>query len=327
MTQSIMIVDDSRAIQAIIKRTIDAGGYGAATIHAVSSGHAALAAVESLCPDLVITDWHMPGMSGLELLQTLRQVRGQQIKVGLVTTEMCPDLLRQARDNGAEFILHKPFADAELLDSIRRAVGPPGGAAPAPASAGTASAASAISSAGAATDPVPATDTANPSTGSSTAQARASAALTKVLAKTLGPIKFRLVDLAPPPLNQLSSKLLLGLYSLGTTHSAHALGLVDLASVCMLGGGAMGYQPSQVRPAIAAASATQLMVEHATAFMREAAVALAQEGGEVPVMSRGTMVSRELGKLQDALQRSQLTLGFKLSVPGYGEGRLIFVLL
>ena len=137
MTQSFLIVDDSRAIQAIIKRSIAAAGYETASVQSASNGQAALDALERMTPDLLITDWHMPGMSGLELIQVVKQTRGDQIQVGLVTTEVSPDMLRQARDSGAAFILQKPFNDAELLESIRRIVGPPRqGGKPASAAAG-----------------------------------------------------------------------------------------------------------------------------------------------------------------------------------------------
>ena len=66
--QQFIVVDDSRAIQAIICRAITGAGYHKDSVHAVSSGLEALALLGELQPDLIITDWHMPGISGLELV-------------------------------------------------------------------------------------------------------------------------------------------------------------------------------------------------------------------------------------------------------------------
>jgi CheY-like chemotaxis protein len=298
MRPRFVVVDDSRAIQAIIKRSIIAAGYGETDVVSVATGDAALGALEATLPDLLITDWHMPSMSGLELLQTVRQKHGTQLKVGLVTTEMNPELLRQARQSGAEFILHKPFHDSELRENIRRAVGPPGGE----------------------VDDTPASE--------ESSSPDHTEALRELLAATLGPIKFRLIPQPPAPLNTLTSTLLLCLYVLPEVKAPHALGLMEISTVCMVGGGALGLPPAQVRPAIAAGVAPAAMIERASAFMGDAAAAvLRTPEGEVPLMQRGTVVSRDLDRLQHALMNSRDKRSFRLQIPGYGEGRLAFVTL
>jgi CheY-like chemotaxis protein len=340
MFHSFLIVDDSRAIQAILRRTIDAGGYDNAMVLGASTGQEALDTLDRVTPDLVITDWHMPGMTGLELLQSVRQIHGHSLKVGLVTTETSPDLLRQARASGAEFILHKPFHDRELLDALQRAVGAPGSPPPevtsyrsTPVSGDThEELAPAVSEA----DPDAAFASA-PSTGvalpvmpppaPASSLPRATPKLEALLSTTLGPIRFRLVDKQSISATQLTPKVLLALYALPGQKAAYAVGLLDMTCLCMIGAGAMGMQPSQVRPAIATGSATAPMVERATQFLRDAAVALPTQQGEVPLMLRATLVPRDLDKLISALGDPNRVLGFRLQVPGYGEGRFVFVRL
>ncbi|MBI3368929.1 MAG: response regulator [Burkholderiales bacterium] len=111
--QRFMVVDDSRAILAIIRRVIQESGYADVDVRTAGDGEEALALLPQFEPDLMITDWHMPRVSGLELLQTLRQLGRTQMKVGFVTTESSPSMLEQARTNGAAFIVHKPFKDRE----------------------------------------------------------------------------------------------------------------------------------------------------------------------------------------------------------------------
>lgn len=61
----------------------------------------------------MITDWHMPEMTGLDLIRECqKQMLG--IKIGLVTTETSPERIQDARDAGALFVLHKPFEQEEF---------------------------------------------------------------------------------------------------------------------------------------------------------------------------------------------------------------------
>lgn len=109
---NILIVDDSPAIQTIVRRALEKEGFADHEFRTANSGMAALDIIESWVPDLVLTDWHMPGMGGLELLQVLRQTHGTSMVIGFVTTESVKDRLDEAVRNGAAFVLPKPFSDA-----------------------------------------------------------------------------------------------------------------------------------------------------------------------------------------------------------------------
>lgn len=108
-----LIVDDSLAMQTIIKRSLEKAGYKDNDFQAAGDGFQALEVIEQWQPDIVITDWHMPNMSGIELLKAVQE-RGLKVKIGLVTTETNPRLIVEAKDAGAQFVLHKPFEPHEL---------------------------------------------------------------------------------------------------------------------------------------------------------------------------------------------------------------------
>lgn len=357
MALRFIVVDDSRAMQAIIRRSLAVAEFADASIIGASSGIAALDLIAAEQPDLLITDWHMPGMSGLELLQTVRQLYGPDLRVGLITTESSADLLRQAQASGSAFILHKPFDDQDLLAQVRRAlnarpaaragatapaVAPTPEADPAVAAAVAAAVVPAVvpaavapepasaapaepeASAPAAACPPAAADEPPPASASASASGRT---IGDVLARKFGPIKFRVVENEPISIDRLSPKVLLGLLSLPGTKAAFAVALVDAATACMIGGGAQGLPPAQVRPLIASNAPDEQMTEVTTDFLREAAALLVPEGSTPPQMARGTWVSREMKKLSDALSLNAGMHGFRLQVPGYGEGRMAFILL
>lgn len=117
-----LIVDDSRAIQAIVRRVVENCQYPNAEIRVAANGEEALQILETFKPQLVITDWHMPKVSGLELLQTMRQSGLTDIEVGFITTESSEALLNEARTNGAAFVINKPFRDDILIKHLRETV-------------------------------------------------------------------------------------------------------------------------------------------------------------------------------------------------------------
>ncbi|MGD0958176.1 MAG: response regulator [Methylomonas sp.] len=113
-----LIVDDSRAVQTIIKRALEQAGIKDAEFKTAMNGEQAMAVIPDWRPDLVITDWHMPTMTGIELLKLIRQSDFSHTKVGFVTTETAPRYLDEALNNGACFVINKPCSDIELQDAV-----------------------------------------------------------------------------------------------------------------------------------------------------------------------------------------------------------------
>jgi two-component system chemotaxis response regulator CheY len=113
----ILVVDDSRAIRAIVLRTLRQAGYGSHTMLEAASAGEALKAMEDSTPDLVLCDWNMPGMSGIELLNEMK-ARKMNIPFGFVTIESSAEAQSRALRAGAKFYILKPFTPETFQQSL-----------------------------------------------------------------------------------------------------------------------------------------------------------------------------------------------------------------
>ncbi|MFK7768391.1 MAG: response regulator [Mariniblastus sp.] len=104
----VLIVDDSKAMRMIVKRTLKLAGFDALDFVEANDGVEAIAQIAAERPDLVFSDWNMPEMNGIELLKQLR-AEGNKIKFGFITSESSPETKKEAMDAGATFLITKPF--------------------------------------------------------------------------------------------------------------------------------------------------------------------------------------------------------------------------
>ena len=104
----ILIVDDSKAMRLIVMRTLRQAGFGNHVKIEASNGVEALALIQSEAPDLVLSDWNMPEMSGIELLQKAR-ARGLRVQFIFVTSEGTAEMRQIAASAGALGLISKPF--------------------------------------------------------------------------------------------------------------------------------------------------------------------------------------------------------------------------
>lgn len=119
-----LIVDDSKAMQTIVRRTLVAAGYTDHEFQYAFNGQEALEIITEWKPDIVLSDWHMPEMTGIELLKKIRK-EGIKAKVGLVTTERSRERVQEAKEAGALFIVSKPFNAETLHDAVEDALHQP----------------------------------------------------------------------------------------------------------------------------------------------------------------------------------------------------------
>ncbi len=295
----VLVVDDSRAIQAIITRVLQNAGLGPMVVETAGNGEQALRMVTAHPPDLVISDWHMPVVSGIEMLQTLRQLGGGMVKVGFVTTETAERHLDQARSNGAVFVINKPFKDEELLQEVQKALAARVEQLKAP--------------------PPPPPPLAPPALSSE-------GALHALVKLQLGQIPFRLVEAPGQSLDDLKLPHDLAMYALDGQKTPFALGILDVNACCILGGGGARLQPPPVRQAMQAARPTPEMMQFADHFLRSAAGILARgEGGGAPALRIVNLTPKPFDKLQGLLLRNRGRSDYRIAVPGYGEGRLAFI--
>jgi two-component system chemotaxis response regulator CheY len=116
----ILVTDDSRVMRQIVIRTLRQAGFDDHEIIQAGDGREALQMVGAEKPDLVLSDWNMPEMSGLECLEALR-ASGSQVPFGFVTSEGSPEMREKAANAGALFLIAKPFTEEtfrEALDGV-----------------------------------------------------------------------------------------------------------------------------------------------------------------------------------------------------------------
>ena len=113
----ILVADDSRVMRQIVIRTLRQAGYDDHEIVEAEDGADALAKVSSESPDLVLSDWNMPNMTGLECLEALRSA-GSSVPFGFVTSEGSPEMRDKAAGAGALFLIAKPFNEDTFRDAL-----------------------------------------------------------------------------------------------------------------------------------------------------------------------------------------------------------------
>ncbi len=109
---SCLITDDSSLVRKIARKIFVGLGF---EVDEAENGQVALEKCKNHMPDVVLLDWNMPVMDGLEFLKSLRRTEGGRAPaVIFCTTETDVDHVQRALANGANEYLMKPF-DAESL--------------------------------------------------------------------------------------------------------------------------------------------------------------------------------------------------------------------
>ena len=109
MMPKALVVDDSRAVRMILARTLKELGF---EVREAANGREALEVIEAekAAVKLILLDWNMPEMNGLDLLKRLRQnPEFSSLVVVMVTTETELDHIAEALEAGANEYVMKPF--------------------------------------------------------------------------------------------------------------------------------------------------------------------------------------------------------------------------
>jgi two-component system chemotaxis response regulator CheY len=125
MMSKAVVVDDSRAVRMILAKTLREIGF---EVFEAANGREALEVIEAEknAITLVLTDWNMPEINGLELLKRLRgNPELSSLVVIMVTTETELDQMATALEAGANEYLMKPFTKDILVEKLQLAgIGP-----------------------------------------------------------------------------------------------------------------------------------------------------------------------------------------------------------
>ena len=116
--ESILVTDDIPATLKILKRRLESKGYRVFTALSVDE---ALAIIEANHIDLVITDYRMPKVDGLDLVRYIRE-NHKDIEVIMITGYPSIEGAVKAINTGAREYLAKPFTDKELFSAVKRAL-------------------------------------------------------------------------------------------------------------------------------------------------------------------------------------------------------------
>ena len=118
MLKRVLFVEDDPDIQTVARMALEAvGGF---TVLGCGSGAEALAEVEAFAPDLILLDVMMPGMDGLETLQSLRLLPGAAgVPVVFMTAKVQAQEVSRYREAGAVDVIAKPFDPMTLPATVR----------------------------------------------------------------------------------------------------------------------------------------------------------------------------------------------------------------
>jgi two-component system, chemotaxis family, chemotaxis protein CheY len=118
----ILIVDDSRTMRMILQRAIRQAGYRGLEVCEAANATEALEHVRGGRPKLILSDWNMPEISGLDFLIQVR-ADNNNVPFGFITSETSVEMRSLALSSGATFMLSKPFTPDDIQEAISPILG------------------------------------------------------------------------------------------------------------------------------------------------------------------------------------------------------------
>jgi len=117
MSATILVVEDEPAIQELIAYNLELAGY---QVLRAENAEQAFEMVHAALPDLVVLDWMLPGMSGIEFARRLRaDKRTQSVSLIMLTARADEQDKLAGLDTGADDYLTKPFSPRELNARVK----------------------------------------------------------------------------------------------------------------------------------------------------------------------------------------------------------------
>jgi len=117
--EDILVVDDDRIVLGLFKRILEREGFVA---HCVENGEDAIEQIKKRSFSLMITDFNMPGLNGLELARKGLEL-APQMPIIMDSGGLSPKITRLAKEIGISKVLAKPFLTTELMEIIRDVIG------------------------------------------------------------------------------------------------------------------------------------------------------------------------------------------------------------
>ncbi|KWX77572.1 response regulator [Paenibacillus jilunlii] len=114
--QKVLIVDDEEVLRMLIEDTLE--DLENVEIHTAENGAEALTKLSQQVYDLVILDYMMPEMTGIEVLEALDIEQKNAMPILMLTAKAQENDRSKAREAGARFFMPKPFSPMELLQIV-----------------------------------------------------------------------------------------------------------------------------------------------------------------------------------------------------------------
>ncbi len=124
MTINILVVDDSLPMRKVIKKTIKASGFTNAEYAEAGDGLEALKVLGEKWIDIVVTDYNMPNMDGMELIEAMKKDETfSTIPVLVITTEGSKGKVEEFTSKGASGYIKKPFTPEAIKTKLHEILG------------------------------------------------------------------------------------------------------------------------------------------------------------------------------------------------------------
>ena len=123
---SVLIVEDTIPMLKLVSSVLDTLGVG--NVYTAANGEEGYTLFQAECPDIVITDWHMQPMSGIELVKKIRldpKSPNRTVPIVMMTGFSAMPRVAQARDTGVTEFLVKPFSANDLARRIAYVINKP----------------------------------------------------------------------------------------------------------------------------------------------------------------------------------------------------------
>ncbi|MFT5116935.1 MAG: CheY-like chemotaxis protein [Kiritimatiellia bacterium] len=301
----ILIVDDSRAMQTIVRRGIEQLGYDQLELKKANDGQEALDIVRVWEPDLVISDWHMPEMTGLELLKALTREM-LDIKIGFVTTENSEKRIKEALDAGAVFIVQKPFDAKTLHEAVL------------PIIQGSTEGENALR------------EQEQDQKVTTTLSEHIQLPHINTLKDTLNALSKSPLDIQASHAMQLNKKhypYLLGLYSDKDKKSVHAIAIADINAACILGALSGKISEELVHITLAKKAIPKGIMDNCQAVLRtlETTLKNTQKGHHLSLRSSNIMRKQNFNVEKLLRKNSENRLDIRITMENFGSGCLTLI--
>ncbi len=124
MSFNILIVDDSKTIRSVIKKTLDIAGVPIGELYEAENGQVALDVMKDNWVDLVFADINMPVMTGIEMIQKMSEDKIlENMPVIIVATEGSKTRIEEFLKQGVRAYIRKPISPEALRNIVKEVMG------------------------------------------------------------------------------------------------------------------------------------------------------------------------------------------------------------